>query len=67
MGRIKLIIKKIFPKESFFKNVATLMTGTVFSQVLIIAVAPVVTRLYTPNEMGGFYTLYKHFRDNSSI
>ena len=33
------------------------MTGTVFSQLLIIFVAPILSRLYTPNELGVF-TLY---------
>jgi lipopolysaccharide exporter len=56
MIKIKSIIGNIIP-GSFLSNITTLMTGTVFSQVLIVTVAPILSRLYTPNEMGVF-TLY---------
>lgn len=57
MSKFKSFYLKIFPTGSFLKNVATLMTGTVFSQLIIILVAPILSRLYTPNELGVF-TLY---------
>lgn len=39
------------------KNVATLMSGTVFAQVLIILVSPILTRLYSPEDFG-VYAIY---------
>ena len=46
------IRNKTFRKGSFAANVLTLMTGTTLSQVLTFAVAPVLTRLYTPQDFG---------------
>jgi O-antigen/teichoic acid export membrane protein len=53
------MIKKIYKKahHSFFKsefnvNVLTLMTGTTIAQAIPIAIAPILTRLYTPEDFG---------------
>ncbi|MFQ3292615.1 oligosaccharide flippase family protein [Reinekea sp.] len=37
---------------SFKKNIATLMTGTIASQIIPIASSPVLTRLYSPDDFG---------------
>lgn len=42
------------PKNSFAKSVITLMTGTGLAQALPIALAPILTRLYTPEDFGMF-------------
>lgn len=47
-------LKNRFPHKSFARNVLTLMSGTVFAQVLMILVAPVLTRLYGPEQFGLF-------------
>ena len=39
-------------KSEFAKNFLILFTGTGFSQVIPILVAPILTRLYTPEEFG---------------
>ncbi|RLZ07474.1 hypothetical protein EAH57_13000 [Acinetobacter sp. 2JN-4] len=39
-------------KNSFAKNVITLLTGTVVAQALPIAVMPILTRLYSPSDFG---------------
>lgn len=39
-------------KGEFFKNVATLMTGTIAAQVFTVAVSPILTRIYTPADFG---------------
>lgn len=39
-------------RNSFTKNVVTLLTGTVISQALPIAAMPVLTRLYSPSDFG---------------
>jgi len=55
--RLKEVIQSFLPQGSFIKNVATLMTGTVFAQMLLILAAPILTRLYNPEEFG-IFTLY---------
>lgn len=42
----------IAPKSEFVKNVLALFTGTVLAQVIPIAVAPLLTRIYTPEDFG---------------
>ncbi len=39
-------------ENSFAKDAATLVTGTVISQLIIVLFSPVLTRLYTPVEFG---------------
>ncbi|MCG8578248.1 MAG: oligosaccharide flippase family protein [Flavobacteriales bacterium] len=45
-------------KSEFSKNVITLMTGTTIGQLLPLALTPVLTRLFSPDEFGlfAFYT-----------
>lgn len=40
--------------SSFTKNVLTLMTGTAVAQAIPIAISPILTRLYTPQDFGVF-------------
>jgi O-antigen/teichoic acid export membrane protein len=53
-GRLtRMNLKSYLPsKGSFAGNVLTLMTGTVLSQVVTIAVTPILTRLYAPDDYG---------------
>ena len=46
--------KNIIPKSSFSKNVLTLMTGTTISQAIPVAISPILTRLYSPEDFGIF-------------
>ncbi len=48
---LKNIIKK---RSEFTNNVLTLMTGTTIAQAIPVAIAPVLTRLYTPDDFGIF-------------
>lgn len=41
-------------KSDFVKNVLTLMTGTTIAQAIPIAVTPILTRIYTPDDFGVF-------------
>ncbi|CAM4431581.1 lipopolysaccharide biosynthesis protein [Paenibacillus phoenicis] len=43
--------------DGFLKNVAVLASGTVVSQVIVMATLPVLTRLYSPTEYGT-YSMY---------
>ncbi|MGL5336369.1 MAG: lipopolysaccharide biosynthesis protein [Enterovibrio sp.] len=46
--------------NSFFKNALTLMTGTVIAQAIPIAIIPVLTRIFTPEDFG-LLALYSAF------
>lgn len=37
---------------AFFRNIATLITGTTVAQAIPIAISPILTRIYTPEEFG---------------
>ncbi|MDA1148956.1 MAG: oligosaccharide flippase family protein, partial [Bacteroidetes bacterium] len=46
------MIKRLKPKSEFNRNVLTLMTGTTIAQAIPIAITPILTRLYTPEDFG---------------
>ena len=50
------IVKNLFvslqPKSSFVKGVGILFGGTAFSQIILLIGAPLLTRLYTPEDFG---------------
>lgn len=48
------MIKRLKPKSEFSRNVLTLMTGTTIAQAVTIAISPVLTRIFTPEEFGLF-------------
>jgi len=41
-----------FVKSEFSRNVLTLMTGTTIAQAIPIAISPILTRIYTPEDFG---------------
>ncbi|BAF71056.1 lipopolysaccharide biosynthesis protein [Sulfurovum sp. NBC37-1] len=48
------MINKLKPKSEFSRNVLTLMTGTTIAQSIPIAISPILTRIYTPEDFGVF-------------
>jgi O-antigen/teichoic acid export membrane protein len=44
--------KNLLPRSEFSKNVLTLMTGTTVAQAVPIAISPILTRIYTPEDFG---------------
>ncbi|HQS71853.1 MAG TPA: oligosaccharide flippase family protein [Sulfurovum sp.] len=48
------MIHKLKPKSEFNRNVLTLMTGTTIAQAIPIAISPILTRIYTPEDFGVF-------------
>jgi len=48
------MFNKLKPKSEFSRNVLTLMTGTTIAQAIPIAISPILTRLYTPEDFGIF-------------
>ena len=45
-------IKTYISKREFAKNVLTLMTGTTIAQAIPVAISPILTRIYTPDDFG---------------
>jgi len=48
------LLKRLKPKSEFSRNVLTLMTGTTIAQAIPIAISPILTRIYTPEDFGVF-------------
>lgn len=48
------MLTKFKPKSEFSRNVLTLMTGTTIAQAIPIAISPILTRIYTPEDFGVF-------------
>lgn len=48
------MLSKLKPKSEFSRNVLTLMTGTSIAQAIPIALTPILTRIYTPEDFGTF-------------
>jgi len=48
------LFQKLKPKSEFSRNILTLMTGTTIAQAIPIAISPILTRLYTPEDFGVF-------------
>ena len=46
------MFKRIKPQSEFSQNVLTLMTGSTLSQSIPIAISPILTRIYTPEDFG---------------
>lgn len=57
IDKLRTVLEKKLPPGSFIRNVVTLMTGTTFAQALLIFAAPILTRLYSPEDFG-IYALY---------
>ncbi|MGK0254906.1 MAG: O-antigen/teichoic acid export membrane protein [Mariniflexile sp.] len=45
-------INQIIPQSKFFKSVAVLAGGTASAQLISVLAAPILTRLYTPEDFG---------------
>ena len=48
------MIKRLKPKSEFAGNVLLLMTGSIVAQAIPIAISPILTRIYTPEDFGLF-------------
>ena len=47
-------MRRLLPQSAYARNVLTLMTGTSLAQAIPIAISPILTRLYSPEEFGCF-------------
>lgn len=48
------MLRRLKPRSEFSRNVLTLMTGTTIAQAIPIAISPILTRIYTPEDFGVF-------------
>lgn len=48
------MLTKLKPKSEFSRNVLTLMIGTTIAQAIPLAISPILTRIYTPEDFGVF-------------
>jgi O-antigen/teichoic acid export membrane protein len=48
------MLTRLKPKSKFNQNVLTLMMGTTIAQAIPIAISPILTRIYTPEDFGVF-------------
>jgi O-antigen/teichoic acid export membrane protein len=46
------VIHRLKPKSEFSRNVLTLMAGSTIAQAIPIAISPILTRIYTPDDFG---------------
>ena len=51
---IRSFITRPLAKGSFTRSVLTLMTGTAIAQAITIAISPILTRMYSPDDFGVF-------------
>jgi O-antigen/teichoic acid export membrane protein len=51
---IKKILKKYIGESAYKKNVMTMISGRIVSQVIPILLTPILTRIYSPQEFGIF-------------
>ncbi len=52
MSRLPGQLSRILPKGRFARSVAVVTAGTALGQGLVLASAPLLTRLYTPADFG---------------
>ncbi|MEH7119240.1 oligosaccharide flippase family protein [Neobacillus vireti] len=53
---MKFIFLKNFSNTSYLKSIGTLFTGSLIAQLITIILSPVITRIYTPEDLG-YYSL----------
>lgn len=51
--RFKSVVSSL-PESEFLKNVLSLISGNLISQIILFASAPILTRLYSPSDFGVF-------------
>ncbi len=52
MGKIGSRMRAYFGRNEFLRHVLALMSGTALAQVVVMALMPVLSRLYTPEQFG---------------
>jgi O-antigen/teichoic acid export membrane protein len=52
IAKAKSQLRRLLPKNAFARGVRVLVGGTASAQILLVLAAPVLTRLYTPEDFG---------------
>ncbi len=60
------MIKKLIPKTEFSKNVANVVGGTLLSQIITIALSPVLSRIYSPEDFG-LYSIFINLAATTAV
>lgn len=60
------MFKRLLPKSEFVRNSIKLISGTAFSQAILLAITPILTRIYSPEDFGVF-ALYTSIVSITSI
>jgi O-antigen/teichoic acid export membrane protein len=58
--------RTLLPRSQFARNVITLMTGTTVAQAIPIAISPILTRVYSPDDLG-IFALYMSIVSIASV
>src|SRR5437016_7420650 len=53
MTRMHELLARLLPRGRFTRGVVMLAGGTALGQAIVLAVSPLLTRLYTPEDLGG--------------
>jgi|SRR5690554_2352327 len=51
-GKVSRLVRKILPTNSFARGVSVLVGGTAGAQMILVLAAPLLTRLYSPEDFG---------------
>ena len=52
IAKVKAGIRNLLPKNTFARGVSVLVGGTAGAQLLTVLAAPILTRLYSPEDFG---------------
>jgi O-antigen/teichoic acid export membrane protein len=52
IDQVKSVLRRLLPKNAFARGVSVLVGGTAGAQILLVLAAPLLTRLYTPENFG---------------
>lgn len=52
IAKVRIHIGRLLPKNAFARGVSVLVGGTASAQLLLVLAAPLLTRLYTPEDFG---------------
>jgi O-antigen/teichoic acid export membrane protein len=61
------VIKRLKLKSEFSRNVLTLITGTTIAQTIPIALSPLLTRMYSPEDFGLLALFFAFFSISTTI
>ena len=52
IGKVNTVLQSLLPQGSFARGAIVLSSGSAGAQLLLVLAAPILTRLYTPEDFG---------------